>query len=86
MKALNPAGWGVPFVIVLLNVCFAYQSYGGGGDHCFLRMDTGLVYGQFVPVIAAVLATFAVVEAAGAGGGEAYEQLQGAADAKVMQK
>ena len=38
---------------------------------------------QFVPVIALVLATFAVVEAAGAGGGE---QPQGAADAKVMQK
>ena len=34
-------------MIVLLNVCFEYQSYGGGGNrHCFLRMDTGLVYGQ----------------------------------------
>ena len=38
-------------MIVLLCVCFEYQSYGGGGGgggnrHCFLRMDTGLVYGQ----------------------------------------
>ena len=75
-------GWGVPCVIVLLNVCFEYQSYGGGG-HCFLRLDTGLVYGQLVPVIALVIATFALVEAAGAG---SSENLQGATDVKIMQK
>ena len=41
---------------------------------------------QFVPIIALVIATFAIVEAAGAcGGSEAHEHMQGA-DAKIMQK
>ena len=41
---------------------------------------------QFVPIIALVIVTFAIVEAVAAcGGSEAYEHVPGA-DAKVMQK
>jgi hypothetical protein len=46
-------GWGLPAFIVLLNICFEFDNYGGL-YHCWLQMDTGscnyngadLVYGN----------------------------------------
>jgi len=58
-------GWGVPAFIVLFNMCFEYENYGAV-YHCWLTMDTGLLYGQFVPIVVMVVSTFTLIEAAGA--------------------
>ena len=84
-------GWGVAFVIVLFNICFEYENFGGD-FHCFLRLDSGLIYGIYVPIIMIVILTFSIVEAAGAG--EKYEKLPTSnstseefrTSAKVMQR
>ena len=34
-------GWGVPAFIILFNMCFEYENYGGT-YHCWLQMDQGL--------------------------------------------
>ena len=33
-------GWGVPAFIILFNMCFEYENYGGT-YHCWLQMDKG---------------------------------------------
>ena len=58
-------GWGVPAFIVLFNMCFEYESYGTS-YHCWLAMDTGLVYGQYIPIVVIVVTSFTLIEAAGA--------------------
>jgi len=58
-------GWGVPAFIILFNMCFEYDNYGGV-YHCWLNMDTGLMYGQYIPIIVLVVTTFTIIEAAGA--------------------
>ena len=45
-------------------MCFAYEYYGGT-YHCWLRMDTSLIYGQYIPIVFITIVTFAVIEAAG---------------------
>ena len=45
-------------------MCFEYENYGGT-YHCWLRMDTPLIYGQYVPIVSMTIATFAILEAAG---------------------
>ncbi|XP_064091051.1 adhesion G-protein coupled receptor D1-like [Macrobrachium nipponense] len=65
-KAQNVlVGWGMAAFVVL--VCMAFQLDNYGGDyHCWLRMDTPLVYGHFIPIIIIIILTFALIEAAGA--------------------
>ncbi|XP_068212022.1 adhesion G-protein coupled receptor D1-like [Palaemon carinicauda] len=58
-------GWGMALFIVLCSMCFEYNNYGSV-YHCWLQMDTPLVYGQFIPVIAIMIITFTLIEAAGA--------------------
>lgn len=67
-------GWGIPAFIILFNMCFEYDSYGGT-YHCWLQMDKGLMYGQYVPIITLVVSTFTLIEAAGAS--DDYPTLKG---------
>jgi len=67
-------GWGIPAFIILFNMCFEYDSYGGL-YHCWLQMDKGLMYGQYVPIITLVVCTFTLIEAAGAS--DDYPTLKG---------
>ena len=57
-------GWFIPLVIVMFNMCFNYENYGGD-YHCWLRMDTSLIYGQFVPIAFMTIISLAIIEAAG---------------------
>ena len=68
-------GWGIPAFIILFNMCFEYDNYGGT-YHCWLQMDQGLMYGQYVPIVVLVVSTFTLVEAAGAA--DEYPELSGA--------
>jgi len=67
-------GWGLPAFIILFNMCFEYENYGGT-YHCWLQMDKGLMYGQYMPIIMLVVATFTLIEAAGAA--DEYPALKG---------
>jgi len=67
-------GWGIPAFIILFNMCFEYDNYGGT-YHCWLQMDKGLMYGQYVPIITLVVSTFTLIEAAGAS--DDYPSLKG---------
>ncbi|XP_064091063.1 adhesion G-protein coupled receptor D1-like [Macrobrachium nipponense] len=58
-------GWGMAMFIVLCSMCFEFNNYGGK-YHCWLQMDTPLVYGQYVPVIVIMVITLTLIEAAGA--------------------
>ncbi len=81
-------GWLVAIIIVMFNVCFEYENYGGG-YHCWLRMDTGLMYGQYVPIALMTIVALAIIEAAGDAAD--YEKLDEVDEkqrtsAKVMQR
>lgn len=67
-------GFGIPAFIILFNMCFEYENYGGE-YHCWLQMDESLMYGQYIPIIAMVVATFTLIEAAGAS--DDYPSLKG---------
>lgn len=54
------------------NLCFFYDEYGGV-YHCWLQMDSALIFGQYIPIITLVILTFAIVEAAGSS--DNYERL-----------
>ena len=45
-------------------MCFGYEYYGGS-YHCWLRMNTPLIYGQYIPIVFMTIVTFAIIEAAG---------------------
>ena len=57
-------GWLIPIVILMFNMSFQYQNYGGE-YHCWLRMDTGLMYGQFIPIAVMTIISLTIIEAAG---------------------
>ena len=61
-------GWLIPLIIVMFNLCFEYENYGGD-YHCWLQMDTNLIYGQFVPIAFMTIISLAIIEAAGEGAG-----------------
>ena len=67
-------GWGMPAFIILFNMCFEYDNYGGT-YHCWLQMDKGLMYGQYIPILILVVTTFTLIEAAGAA--DDYPALKG---------
>lgn len=50
-----------------------YDNFGGE-YHCFLQLDTNLMYGIYVPMIIVTVITFAVIEAAG--GASDYEKVK----------
>ena len=58
-------GWGLSAFIVLVTMCFEYDNYGGV-YHCWLQMDKPLCVGQYIPIIAIMIVTFTLIEAAGA--------------------
>lgn len=57
-------GWGVSIVVVLFGLGFHFDDYGGDYQ-CWLRMDTMLLYAQYIPVVSLVVLTFTLTEAAG---------------------
>lgn len=57
-------GWLLPLIILLFNLAFEYENYGGK-YHCWLQMNTSLIYGQFVPIAFMSIITLAILEAAG---------------------
>lgn len=58
-------GWGLSAFIVLVTMCFEYENYGGE-YHCWLQMNKPLCTGQYIPIIAVMIITFTLIEAAGA--------------------
>ena len=58
-------GWGFPLAITLLNVAIMYKNYGGS-YHCWLQVNTNLMFGQMIPIVVIVILTFTMIEAAGA--------------------
>lgn len=73
-------GWGMAAFIVLCCMCFEYPNYGGE-YHCWLRMDTPLVYGQFIPILTIIIITFTLIEAAGAAN---YKPLKGVDKSQLL--
>ena len=57
-------GWGVPAVLLCISVGLNYDSYGGE-YLCWVRMNTSLVGYQLGPIIILMIATLALIEAAG---------------------
>ena len=53
-------GWLIPLIIVMFNMCFEYENYGGE-YHCWLKMDTGLMYGQFIPIAFMTITSLAII-------------------------
>ena len=81
-------GWLIPIIIVMFNICFEYENYGGE-YHCWLQLDTGLMYGQFLPIGLMTIITLAIIEAAGTA--SYYEKLEKVDEeqrktAKIMQR
>ena len=82
-------GWLIPLIIVMFNMCFQYDNYGGE-YHCWLRLNTPLMYGQFLPIAFMTIITLAIIEAAGTDG-SAYKKLEEVDEeqrktAKIMQR
>merc|ERR1719219_228658 len=80
-------GWGVGVGITLIVVSFRYADYGGV-YHCWLQMDTPLLFMQFIPILICVVLTLTLIEAAGAA---EYRKLPGIdqrqqMSAKIMQR
>ena len=72
----------------MFNLCFEYDNYGGQ-YHCWLKLDTSLIYGQFVPIAFMTITSLAIIEAAG--DASDYKQLddvniQQRKTAKIMQR
>ena len=44
----------MPAFIILFNMCFEYDNYGGV-YHCWLNMDTGLMYVIITDIIILVI-------------------------------
>ncbi|TRY76932.1 hypothetical protein TCAL_10625 [Tigriopus californicus] len=80
-------GWGVALGVILLSLGFHVGDYGGE-YHCWLRMNTGLMMTQIIPIVILVILTFTMIEAAGAA---EYRRLPGMdqqqlVSAKIMQR
>ena len=57
-------GWGMAIGVVLISIAFHWNDYGGE-YHCWLRMDTGLMMAQFIPLVVLVILILTMIEAAG---------------------
>ena len=87
-KAQNViSGWGLSIAIILLVCSMQYENYGGD-YHCWLKVNTPLMFAQMIPTVTLVILTFTVIEAAGAAD---YRKLPGMDQdqyhsAKIMQR
>ena len=57
-------GWAMSIAVVLLVCSLCYDDYGGT-YHCWLQVDTKLMFGQLIPITVIFLITFTLIEAAG---------------------
>ena len=57
-------GWGISIAIVCLVCSFYYEDYGGS-YHCWLQVNTNLMFGQMMPIAALFILTLTLIEAAG---------------------
>ena len=58
-------GWGISIAIVCL-VCSLYYEDYGGSYHCWLQVNTNLMFGQMIPIAGLFILTLTLIEAAGA--------------------
>ena len=80
-------GWGLSLAVILLVASLQFNNYGGD-YHCWLQVNTPLMFGQIIPIVIIVILTFTVLEAAGAAD---YRKLPGLdqdqyVSAKIMQR
>ena len=80
-------GWGLSIAIILLVASLQFNNYGGD-YHCWLQVNTPLMFGEIIPIVIIVILTFTVLEAAGAAD---YRKLPGLdqdqyVSAKIMQR
>ena len=80
-------GWGISLGIIFLSMGFHFNDYGGE-YHCWIKMNSGLLMAQIIPIIILVILTFTMIEAAGAA---EYRRLPGMdqqqlVSAKIMQR
>ena len=57
-------GWFGSAAIVLLVCSKCFEEYGGS-YHCWVQLDTVLVYGQLIPIVFLWFVTYTLIEAAG---------------------
>ena len=67
-------GWTGSIAVVLIICSLCYEDYGAR-YHCWLQMDTKLIYGQLVPIAVLWIITLTLIEAAGSA--TAYRKLPG---------
>ena len=56
------AGWGMAIIVIAFTVSFEYDNYGGE-YHCFLQINTGLIYGMLGPIIILCIVAIMLIEA-----------------------
>ena len=81
------SGWMLSIAIILIVASLQFENYGGE-YHCWLQVDTPMMFGQIVPTVVLVILIFTVLEAAGAA---EYRKLPGLdqdqyQSAKIMQR
>ena len=81
------AGWVLSIAIILIVASLQFENYGGE-YHCWLQVNTSLMFGQVIPTVVLVILIFTVLEAAGAA---EYRKLPGLdqdqyESAKIMQR
>ncbi|CAB4069969.1 DENND5 [Lepeophtheirus salmonis] len=57
-------GWMISIGITLITISLEFDNYGGE-YHCWLRMDTKLLFAQIAPIVVLMVITFTMIEAAG---------------------
>ena len=81
------SGWMLSIAIILIVASLQFENYGGE-YHCWLQVDSPMMFGQIVPTVVLVILIFTVLEAAGAA---EYRKLPGLdqdqyQSAKIMQR
>ena len=81
------SGWMLSVAIILIVASLQFENYGGE-YHCWLQVDSPMMFGQIVPTVVLVILIFTVLEAAGAA---EYRKLPGLdqdqyQSAKIMQR
>ena len=81
------SGWMLSIAIILIVASLQFENYGGE-YHCWLQVDSPMMFGQIVPTVVLVILIFIVLEAAGAA---EYRKLPGLdqdqyQSAKIMQR
>ena len=66
-------GWVGSAAIILIICSLCYEDYGGR-YHCWIDVDTKLIFGQLIPIVILWVITLTLIEAAGA---ENFKKLSG---------